>query len=192
MKKAMLIASALIAALFSVPVMAQPGPGMGGMEGMGAGMSGMSGMGPGMNAGMGPGMAQGNGPRARAPRDCSLAPNPAACTAHREARKQAYEACKGMVGPERRQCMHAQMQSFDCAKAGNPQQCEARKMAYKACQGQVGPAFRQCVQQQMPPVDCSKAPNQARCDLHQRVREACKEKYGPEHKACLREQFGVK
>ncbi|MCK7497352.1 MAG: hypothetical protein MZW92_46035 [Comamonadaceae bacterium] len=43
--------------------------------------------------------------------------------------------------------MQQQMQNFDCAKAGNPQQCEARKMAYKECQGEAGPAFRQCVQQ---------------------------------------------
>lgn len=182
----MMIVTALMTSLICLPASAQPGPGMGGMGG------GMSGMGPGMGAGMGSGMAQGGGPRVRAPRDCNQAPNPAACTAHREARAKAFEACKGSAGPQRRQCMQEQMQNFNCAKAGNPQQCESRKMAYKECQGQTGPAFRQCVQQKMPPVDCSKAPNQARCDQHQKAREACKDKFGPEHKACLREQFGVK
>uniref|UniRef100_Q47GX5 Uncharacterized protein n=1 Tax=Dechloromonas aromatica (strain RCB) TaxID=159087 RepID=Q47GX5_DECAR len=182
----MMIATALMTSLICLPASAQPGPGTGAMGG------GMTGMGPGMGAGMGPGMAQGGGPRARAPRDCSQAPNPTACTAHREARAKAVEACKDSAGPQRRQCMHEQMQNFDCAKSGNPQQCESRKMAYKECQGQAGPAFRQCVQQKMPPVDCSKAPNQARCDLHQKAREACKDKLGPEHKACLREQFNVK
>lgn len=178
----MMIASALLASLICLPANAQPGPGMGG------GMAGMQGMGPGM---MGAGTAQGNPPRARM-RDCSLAPNPAACTAHREARMKAMAACKDTAGPQRRDCMREQMQNFDCSKAANPQQCETRKMAYKACQGQYGPAFRQCVQQKMPPVDCSKAADPARCELHQRVREACKDKLGPEHKACLREQFNIK
>ena len=182
----MMIATALMTSLICLPASAQPGPGMGGMGG------GTTGMGPGMGAGMGPGMAQGGGPRARAPRDCNQAPNPAACTAHREARAKAFEACKDSAGPQRRQCMHEQMQNFDCTKSGNPQQCESRKMAYKECQGQAGPAFRQCVQQKMPAADCSKAPNQARCDLHQKAREACKDKLGPDHKACLREQFNVK
>lgn len=174
----MMIATALMTSLICLPASAQPGQGT---SGMGSGMTGM-----------GPGMAQGGGPHARAPRDCSQRPNPEACTAHREARAKAFEACKDSAGPQRRQCMHDQMQNFDCAKSGNPQQCESRKMAYKECQGQAGPAFRQCVQQKMPPVDCSKAPNQARCDLHQKVRAACKDKLGPEHKACLHEQFNVK
>lgn len=179
----MMIASALLASLIGLPASAQPGPGMGGMGG---------GMGPGMSSGMGPGMAQGGGPRARTPRDCNQSPNPAACTAHREARAKAHEACKSTVGPQRQQCMQEQRQNFDCTKAGNPQQCESRKMAYKECQGQAGPAFRQCVQQKMPPVDCSKAQSQARCDAHQKARAACQDKLGPEHKACLREQFNVK
>ena len=176
----MMIASALLASLICLPANAQPGPGMGGMGG--------EGMSPGAMQGMGPG----SGPRARAPRDCSQAPNPAACNAHREARAQAFEACKNTAGPQRRQCMQDQRQNFDCSKSANPQQCESRKMTYKECQGQTGPAFRQCVQQKMPPVDCSKAPNQARCDQHQKARAACQDKFGPEHKACLREQFGVK
>lgn len=172
----MMIASALLASLICLPAGAQQGAGMGGMNGMGQGS----------------GMSQGGGPRAGAPRDCSLSPNPAACAAHREARSKTFDACKGSAGPQRRQCMRDQMQNFDCSKAGNPQQCEARKMAYKECQGQPGPTFRQCVQQKMPPADCSKAPNQARCDQHQKARAACKDKVGPEHRACLREQFGVK
>lgn len=176
----MMIASLLMASLISLPASAQGGPGMGG------------GMGPGATQDMGPGMMQGGGRQARAPRDCSLAPNPAACNAHREARLMARDACKDKAGLQRRQCMQDQMQNFDCAKAGNPQQCESRKTAYKACQGQAGPAFRQCVQQKMPAMDCSKAPNPARCEQHQKARIACQDKIGPEHKACLREQFGVK
>ena len=168
-----MIASALVASMICLPASAQPGPGMGG----------------GMAPGMSDGMAQGGGPGARAPRDCNKAPNPAACTAHREARASARDACKSTAGPQRRQCLHEQMRNFDCAKAGNMQQCEARKVAYTECQGQAGPAFRQCVQQKMPPMDCTKAPNQARCERHQQVREACKDKMGPEHKACLREHF---
>jgi len=176
----MMIASALLASLICLPAGAQPGPGMGGTGGEGMNPRAMQGMGP------------GSGPRARAPRDCSQAPNPAACTAHRDARLKAHEACKDSAGPQRRQCMQEQMQNFDCAKAGNPQQCESRKMAYKSCQGQAGPAFRQCVQQKMPPADCSKAPNPARCEQHQKARAACQDKVGPDHKACLREQFNVK
>ena len=84
------------------------------------------------------------------------------------------------------------MQNFDCAKAGNPQQCESRKMAYKACQGQAGPAFRQCVQQKMPAPDCTAATDPKRCELNQKARAACKDKLGMDHKTCLREQFGVK
>lgn len=180
----MLIGSTLLAALFCLPAVAQPGPGMGGM----GNPDNMTGMG----QGAGPGMGGRMGMRAQAPRDCSQSPNPAACTAHREARAQAAEACKGMARQARRQCMQAEMQNFDCNKAANPQQCTSRKMAYKECLGQSGPAFRQCVQQKMPPVDCSKAPNQARCDLHQKARAACQDKFGPEHKTCLREQFNIK
>lgn len=181
----MMIGSALIASLLCLPALAQPGPGMGGGM-MNDGQTGMA-------AGQGRGMGPHSGPRARGPRDCAQSPNPAACTAHREARAKAIEACKGTAaGPERQRCMHAQRQNFDCAQSANPQQCEHRKTAYKACEGQTGPAFRQCVQQKMPPLDCSKSANPARCDQHQKVREACKDKLGPDHKACLREQFGVK
>lgn len=169
----MMIAITLAASLTSLAASAQPGPGMGGMSGMG------------------PGMAQGNPPRASAQGDCSRALNPAACNAHREARAQAIEACKTNVGPQRRQCLQQQMQNFDCAQAANPQQCESRKIAYKECQSQTGSAFRQCVQQKMPAVDCSKAPNPARCEQHQKARTACQDRLGPEHKACLRQQFNT-
>ena len=87
----MMIASAMLASLICLPASAQPGPGMGGMGG--------EGMSPGAMQGMGPG----SGPRARAPRDCSKAPNPAACTAHREAHLKAREVCKDSAGPQRRQ-----------------------------------------------------------------------------------------
>lgn len=175
----MMIGSALMASLLCLPAMAQPGPGAGGM-------GGMNGMGPGSTQ-------QGGGPSARGPRDCSQTPNPAACTAHREARAKAQEACQGKpMGPERQQCVQEQRQNFDCSKSANPQQCEARKQAYQACKDQPRPAFRQCVQQKMPPTDCTKAPDPKRCEMHQKAREVCKDKLGPEHKACLREQFNVK
>ncbi|MGV0952517.1 MAG: hypothetical protein ACOYB3_17800, partial [Azonexus sp.] len=124
------------------------------------------------------------------PRDCTQTPNPEACMAHQQARIQARAACQGTTGPARMDCMHGQMQNFDCAKAGNPQQCEARKKVYQECQGQpAGPAFRQCMQQKMPPVNCSTATDPKRCELNQRAREACKNSFGPEHMACLRAQF---
>lgn len=173
----MMISSALMASLLCLPALAQPGPGMGGMA---------------ERNGMGQGMGQNAGPGTRALRDCSQAPNPGACTAHREARAKAMEACRGQMGPERRQCKQEQRRNFDCAKSANPQRCEARKLAYSACKDQPRPAFRQCMQEKMPPLDCSKAPNPQRCDLHQKARDACKDKLGPEHKACLREQFNVK
>ena len=53
----MIIGSALLATLFSLPAMAQGGPGMG-----------QQGMGPGMSQGMGGG--QGAGPRTKGPRGC--------------------------------------------------------------------------------------------------------------------------
>lgn len=168
-KRLSLYVFALVAALSSLPSMAQPGPGMG--------------MGPGGQAGT---------PAAKAPRDCAQAANPAACNAHREARLQAAEKCKAEQGPARRQCMQEQHMKFDCSKAGNPQQCEARKVAYQECKTQTGPAFRQCVQQKMPAVDCSKSANPERCDTHQKAREACKDKIGPEHRSCILQQLNIK
>ena len=151
----MMTASALIASLICLPAIAQPGPGMGGggpgMNGMGSGMQQGS---PGMQQQGGPGMMQ-KGPGARGPRDCTQTRNPEACTAHREARAKANEACKGKTGPDRKQCMIDQRQNFDCSKAVNPQQCEGRKVVYKECQRQQGPALRQCVKQKMPAPDCS-------------------------------------
>ncbi len=124
--------------------------------------------------------------------DCAKASNPTACTAQREARAKAWDACKDKARAERRDCMREQHQNFDCSKSANPQQCEAHKAAAKACQGQSGPAARQCMQEKMPPVDCSKSANPQRCEQHQKAREVCKDKLGPDHKACLREQFKVK
>ena len=105
-----------------------------------------------------------------------------------------YERLAGQAkaGAARRQCMAEQMQNFDCAKAGNPQQCEARKKVYQECKGQAGPAFRQCVQQKMPPVDCATAVDPQRCMQVQKARAACQDKPGPEYMGCLRGQFGAK
>lgn len=174
----LIIAGALIAALFSAPTMAQTGPGMGG---------------PGMDQAAGQPMTPGMGRASQGtPRDCAQSRNPEACQAHQQARTQAQVACKDKVGPDRRQCMHDQMKNFDCSKSANPQQCAARKEVYKACKDQTGRAFRQCVQQKMPPADCSQAGNPERCAQHQKARAACQDKFGPEHKACLREQFNLK
>lgn len=173
----MMIGSALMASLFCLPAIAQPGPGMGG-----PGMSGTS-------SGMVGGYQRAG---QRGPRDCMQTANPEACKAHQQARLQARQACKDKAGPERRQCMGEQMQNFDCSKSSNPQQCEARKKVYQECKSQTGPAFRQCVQQKMPMAECSKAVDPQRCELNNKAREACKDKYGPEHMACLREQFNVK
>ena len=172
-----LSATMLIASLLSLPSMAQPAPATN--ETPVAGTPNAAGMG------------QGNR-RARQPRDCAQTPNPGACSAQREARMQAKEACKGKAGPERQQCMIDQHQKMDCSKSANPQQCEARKQATKACAGQSGPAFRLCLNEKMPAPDCSKSADPARCELHQKARSACKDKVGPEHKTCLREQFKAK
>lgn len=174
----MMIGSALMASLFCLPAIAQPGPGMGG-----PGMSGMT-------SGMGGGHHHRAGHRGQ--RDCMQAANPEACKAHQQARTQAREACKDKAGPERRQCMGEQMQNFDCGKSANPQQCEARKKVYQECKGQTGPAFRQCVQQKRPMTDRGIAGDRQTDELHNKAREACKDKFGPEHMSCLREQFNVK
>ena len=71
----------------------------------------------------GPGPQGGPGAQGRQARDCTKAADPKACEAHRAARQQAAEACKGKAGPERRQCLQDQMQNADCSKARNPQQC---------------------------------------------------------------------
>lgn len=169
-----LVTGSLIASLLCLPAFAQDAPATANP-----------------NAGT-PGMMQGSpagGRMMKRPQDCSRAVDPAACTAHREALQKAREACKDTPTAQRRSCMQEQMQSFDCSKTANPQQCEARKTAAKECQGQNGPSFQQCMQQKMPPLDCSKARNPQRCEQHQKAREACKDKVGPEHKSCLREQF---
>lgn len=172
-----LSAGILIASLMSLPAFAQPAP--------------VNSDAPVATTQKNPGIGQGNR-RARQPRDCAQASNPANCAAQREARMQARDACKGKNGPERQQCMIDQHQKHDCSKAANPQQCEARKEASKACQGQTGTGFRQCIQEKTPAPDCSKSADPKRCELHQKARSACKEKLGPEHKTCLREQFKTK
>lgn len=165
--RSMIIASSLIATLFGLPAFAQPTPGAVDTATV---------------------TTQGGSPTVR-PRDCSQAPNPAACQERREARAKLMETCKDKVGAERRQCMHEQrFSNSDCSKAANPQQCEARKQAYEGCKGQPRAQIRECMQQKMPPADCSKATNPQRCEERQKVMEACRDKVGPEHRACLREQ----
>lgn len=125
--RSMIIASTLTAVLFGIPAFAQPGPGMGGME---------------------PGTVQGSKPAAKT-RDCSQAPNPAACQERREARAKLMEPCKDKVGAERRQCMQEQrMSNTDCTKAANPQRCEERQKLMEACQDKAGPEHRACLREQ--------------------------------------------
>lgn len=129
--------------------------------------------------------------QARAPRDCSQAPNPAACAARQEARAKSLRACQGKAGQERRQCMRTRRSNVDCNTRPNPQRCEARKQAYKACANEAGRAIRSCMQEKLSQIDCSTSPNPQRCEMHRKAREACKDKLGPEHRSCLRAQFPV-
>jgi hypothetical protein len=76
----MMTTSALIAALFCLPAIAQTGPGMGGGPGMNGMGSGMQQGGRGMQQQGGQGMGQ-KGPGASGPRDCSQAQKPATHTA---------------------------------------------------------------------------------------------------------------
>ena len=144
----MMIASTLMASLICLPASAQPGPGMGGMGG------GMSGMGP----GGGSGMMQGGGPRAGAPRDCSLAPNPAACTAHREARNQAREACKNTAGPQRKQCMQEQRQNFDWPAPPSASACNRKCRRPIAARPRTRPAAS-CTRKPVQPARTRSARN---------------------------------
>lgn len=165
--RSMIVITSLLAALFAAPAFAQTTP-------------------------TPAAPAPGGVPTAKV-RDCSQAPNPAACQERREARAKLMEACRDKAGAERRQCMHEQrMAATDCAKTGDPQRCEARKQAYEGCKGQDRAGMRQCMEQKMPPVDCSKAGNPQRCEQHQKAREVCKDKAGPEQRACLRQQLQAK
>lgn len=170
--KTPLIIGALVAALFSLPAIAQTPPEKGAQAGTEKSMPGM-------------GMQQGQ----RSPVDCSKAKDAEQCKGRQEAHRKARDACKDKAGPERKTCMHEQAQNSDCGKARNPQQCESRKQAYASCKEQSGPQFKRCVQEKMPPVDCSKSADAARCDRHQKIREMCKDKIGSEHKQCLRDNL---
>ncbi|MGE5469327.1 MAG: hypothetical protein ACM3X0_00880 [Bacteroidota bacterium] len=174
-----MIVSTLLAALLCPPAIAQPAP---------AAATATDNATP-----AAPGMMPGNRqPRMRSPRDCSQAPDPAACTARRAARDEAMAACQDKAGPQRRECMQVQMQNVDCSKMGNPERCAAHKAASQACQGQSGPALRQCMQDKMPPVDCSKSARPQRCAARQEARAACADRPGPQHRACMTEQLKAK
>lgn len=111
----------IAAALLSLPVAAQMGPG--------AGMGGMGG------AGMGPRVA-----------DCAKAPDKAACEAH----NKALEVCGTQRGPAHRECMEDNMPAPDCSKAPNPAQCATMQAARAACKGKYGPDRAACMRQQQP------------------------------------------
>jgi hypothetical protein len=77
-------------------------------------------------------------PRARA-QNCAQAPDPAACEARRQERREAFraaaDACKDKAaGPERRACMTKQL----CAKAQDAAQCEQRA-AQRAARRRAAP-----------------------------------------------------
>lgn len=125
--RSMMVVAALIAAMFGAPAFAQPAPGTGSAEPM----------------------AQGSQRPAAKTRDCSQAPNPAACQERREARAKLMETCKDKAGAERRQCMHEQrMSTTDCAKAANPQRCEERQKVMETCKDKAGPEHRACLREQ--------------------------------------------
>ncbi|QEL65437.1 hypothetical protein OTERR_19610 [Oryzomicrobium terrae] len=104
--------------------------------------------------GPGPGPGGGPGPRGGGQRgmmDCSRAIDPALCESHRAARQQAWEACRGKYGVERRRCMQTQMVSPDCAKSPDPATCERHQKARQACQDSMGPAHMQCLRDYLAP-----------------------------------------
>ena len=136
MKTSLMIAS-LVAALCSLPAIAQPGPGMGGQE------SGMSGAGPGMPSGA----RQGR----RGPVDCSKTRNPEQCKARQEERQKTRELCKDKMGPAHKQCMQQNMPPVDCAKAPNPERCATHQQAREACKDKVGPEHRRCLRDKLAP-----------------------------------------
>lgn len=148
---------------------------------MGGGMNGMGGMG-----GMGLG----------SDRPCARADAPAQCAEmrkkHQEIRQQAVEACKDLVGPDRRRCIRdIRMSAQDCSKTAQPDRCKAVQSAYGQCKESMGPALRQCMHDKLPPPDCSKAPDPKVCEDRQKAREACKEKaVGPDRGACVKDQLG--
>jgi hypothetical protein len=120
MKTSLLMAS-LVAALFALPAMAQPGPGMGG-QGMGPGMSGQ-----------------------RGAMDCARMKNPQPCQARLAERQKAREVCQGKTGSERRLCMQQNMPPLDCSKAPNAERCTLHQRAREACKDKIGPEHRQCL-----------------------------------------------
>lgn len=127
MKHTSLLYLALSAALLSLPVAAQPGPGMGGM----VGTNGMA--------------APDQGGRG-ASRDCGKARDPERC----EALQKAKEICKDKVAAEKKQCMQSTMPPMDCSKARNPQRCEDHQKAKEACKDKTGREHRQCMKDNLP------------------------------------------
>ena len=99
-------------------------------------------------------------------------------------RQLAETICGDQSGAAFKTCVNQQMQSFDCATAGDRAQCEARKQVSRQCAGKFGWDFRLC-------AECSTATDRNRCEMNQKALAACVDKVGPEHKNYLREQFGV-
>ena len=87
--------------------------------------------------------------------DCSKAPDPKACEERRaklnDAHGKARQACDGKQGPERRDCMTAQM----CAQAKDPAKCNAegkarqaqREKMRDACKGKQGEELKSCIRE---------------------------------------------
>jgi hypothetical protein len=76
--------------------------------------------------------------------DCTKSGNPQQC----EARKQAYQECKGETGPQFRQCVQKKMPPPDCAKSADPKRCELNSKAREACKDKIGPDHKTCLRQQ--------------------------------------------
>ena len=176
MNYGMKIVLSLAAGFWVMGASAQP---MGGMSGMG--MDGMGGMGLGGGGGAG----------------CRNAADPTACEARRaaalDARRKATEACKDVVGPDRRSCIRdVRMAEHDCAAGAQPARCQQVKDAYAKCKAHAGPAMRACMHDELPPPDCGKAPDPKRCQAMNKAREACKDKpFGPARRDCMSQQPGI-
>ena len=147
----MMIGSALMASILCMPVMAQPGPGMGSRDCMQS-----------ANPEACKAHQQARiqareackdiaGPNRRQciaeqmqNFDCGKSGNPQQC----EARKKVYQECKGQTGPAFRQCAQQKMPAVECNTAADPKRCELHNKAREACKDKFGPQHKACLREQ--------------------------------------------
>lgn len=151
--------------------------------------------------GLGSAVAQpggmGLGPSAAPAVGCQNQADAASCEARRkarfEARQKAIDACREVVGPDRRRCVRdLRMAAEDCAASASPARCAQVRDAYGRCKSFVGPDMRACMRDELPPPDCTKAADPGRCAAFVKAREACKDKpFGPARRLCVSEQPGL-